>query len=141
MPSPSIVRLATAVACCFSALAYGGNNELLGCWKGEDVVQFFPDGKSVRSTPKSCLLEFGSERIRSSCGDIGYTYRVVRAGVYTATMISHGSRPDLIGGTREYEYRIEDGRLFITTYPQTTKPAPLTQAIRVESKSLKVECP
>ena len=140
MPSQSIAHLAALAVLLLSTTAYGSDNELIGCWKGESVVQLFQDGKSVRSTPKACPLEFGTERITSSCGDTSYTYRVVRPGVYTATMATHSSRPDLVGGTREYEYKIAEGKLFITTYPQTTTPAPPTQAIRVESQSLKVAC-
>ena len=120
--------------------AHGSESQLRGCWIGEEVKQFFADGKSVRSTPRACVLEFGEDRITSSCGEIVYSYRVVRPGVYTATMISHSTRPDLVGGSREYEYKIEDGYMFITTYPQTTAPAPPTQAIRVESRSRRASC-
>jgi len=91
-------------------------------------------------------LEFTDESIRSSCAyqksrsEVTYSYSIVKPGVYSATMTEHGLRPDLVGSQREYEYSVLGNQLFITTYPQTTKPAPPTQAVRVESKSSRVSC-
>lgn len=69
-----------------------------------------------------------------------YTYRIVRPGTYEATIVANARRPDTVGGTREYDYRIAGDRLFITTYPQTTVPAPASRAVRVESESARVGC-
>lgn len=140
MKSPIAVLLVATGSFCSLALAYGGDAQLHGCWMGEEVIQFFADGRSVKSTPKACVLEFGEDRITSGCGDIVYGYRVIRAGEYTATMVSHSSRPDLVGGAREYEYKIEGDHMFITTYPQKATPTPPTQAVRVESRSRRSSC-
>jgi hypothetical protein len=140
-PSLLVFRFAVVAVFCLSATAYGGDIRLLGCWKSDYIVQFFPDGTSAKNRPTACVLQFESDRIKSGCGEIGYTYRVLRPGVYSAAIVTHSNRPDLIGATREYEYRVEGGHLFITTYPQTTTPSPPTKAIRVESKSSKVICP
>lgn len=140
-----IAPVATALALhCGPALS--SDAALLGCWKGESVTQFLADG-TKGSTSGSCILEFAQGRIHSRCdgpqgpSEIKYSYQVVRPGVYSATLIAHQFRPDLIGGTREYEYRIEGEHLSLTTYPQTTRPTPPTAAVRVESRSVKVPCP
>jgi hypothetical protein len=68
-----------------------------------------------------------------------YSYSVPMAGVYIATMIANLYGPiSTVGSTREYEYAVKNGRLFITTYPQTTKPKPLTPAVKVESISVRL---
>ncbi len=129
------------------AVALGNENPLPGCWKGEEVVQFLGNGASRKDQSAGCLLEFSEEKITSRCVgragpvEIAYAYKIVRPGVYSANLVAHSQRQDVVGGQREYEYKVQDDRLFITTYPQTTKPAPPTAAVRVESISKKVTCP
>jgi hypothetical protein len=119
--------------------------ELLGCWQGETVVQYFADGRSS-AQPAVCSLKYTADTIESQC-DVGqansvitYAYQGTRPGVYTAKIVTHALRPDLVGGERDYEYRVEQDHLYITTNPQTTRPAPPTAAVRVESVSRKATC-
>jgi hypothetical protein len=125
---------------------FAEGSALPGCWQGNKVVQYFSDGSSRQNASSACILEFQAQRILSRCiGPDGealteYSYHVAKPGTYVATMSSHNKRPDLIGQTREYDYRVEADKLFIITYPQTTTPKPPTNAIRVESESSRVQC-
>jgi hypothetical protein len=130
---------------CPAALA--ADDGLAGCWRNEAMVQYLKDGTSQSTRTSACLTRVSADKIHSSCqlkdgtSEIEYSYQVVRPGAYSATMTAHNLRPDLIGGQRVYEYRIQDERLYITTYPQTTVPFPPTNAVRFESTSRRVACP
>lgn len=119
--------------------------DLQGCWQGESVVVHLKDGRS-RPQASDCSFKITSDRISMRCtasdGDalIDYTYRITKPGRYTATMVSNNSRPEFVGGTRDYQYRIEGERLFISTNPQTTTPSPPTAAVKVESVSVRAAC-
>lgn len=119
--------------------------DLQGCWQGESVVIYLKDGSS-RTQAGGCSFKVTSDRISMRCplpaGDslIDYTYRVTKPGTYTATMVSHSSRPDLVGGSRDYEYRLEGERLLISTYPQSTIPALSTPAVKIDSVSVRMAC-
>jgi hypothetical protein len=138
--------LVVPALCLHSSAVFGDASDLSGCWKGESVAQFLADGSSKVDQSGHCILEFTPNSIHSRCAgkngtsEIDYRYRVLRPGVYAATMTSHNFRPDLVGGEREYEYKIEGDQLQITTNPQTTKPSPPTAAVRVVSMSRKVPC-
>jgi len=127
--------------------AYGDGGDLLGCWRGERIIQYFADGTSKSGNPSDCILQFAARNIVNLCparkdaARIAYSYQVVRAGVYSATMTIHSLRPDLVGSQREYEYKVQAEHLYIVTYPRTTKPKPPTAATRVESMSRRVACP
>ena len=131
---------------CASKPSLESSNDLLGCWKAEKIVLFSEDGTS-RTQPASisCTMSVAKALMSTACTSqqnttrIGYTYRIVRPGVYHATIVSH-IRPNMIGSEREYEYKIENDRLFITTYPQTTKPAPTSPASRTESENSRMPC-
>lgn len=112
---------------------------LLGCWRGVNIRQHASDG-SFRDQAGYGRLEYGSSTIVTGYDSqpTRYRYEIQRKGVYLATIIEHPARPDLIGSTREYEYRVEGDELFITTYPQTSKPTPPTAAVKVESISKRV---
>ena len=131
---------------CASKPSLTSSNDLLGCWKSEKIVLFNADGTS-RTQPTStlCTISFTKELISTACTSqqntprVGYSYRIVQPGVYHTTMVSH-MRPELVGSERDYEYKIENDRLFITTYPQTTKPAPISPAARTESENSRISC-
>ena len=131
---------------CASKPSTESSNDLLGCWKGEKIVIFNDDGTS-RSQPVStlCTISFERKQVTSACTSqqnttrVGYTYRILRPGVYHATIVSH-IRPNMIGSESEYEYKIENDRLYITSHPQTTKPKPLSPAIRTESENSRMSC-
>lgn len=147
----SMLRIAPMVLAAAAALhssdAVSADAALLGCWKSESITQTLANGTTGTSPPSACVIRFYEDRIQFGCPgasnvvNIEYTYRVVKPGVYWAKMTAHNRLPDLVGSEREYDYKVDKSFLFITTYPQTTKPAPPTAAVRVESKSVKVPCP
>lgn len=143
---PSAWTCAALLACLAPAGCLAGDDGLVGCWRSISITQHLADGRSKTDASGACTLEVLRERIVSSCLRDGertgteYTYRIVRPGTYEATIVANARRPDTVGGTREYDYRIAGDRLFITTYPQTTVPAPASRAVRVESESARVGC-
>lgn len=126
--------------------AFSQDQSLIGCWRSLKVVQYFGDGTNRQNQSNKCSSEFKESEIVSLCSDskiqtvIGYSYHVSKPGTYVATLSSHNLRTDLVGGTREYNYRIDSEKLFIITYPQSTKPTPSSAAIRVESISIRTPC-
>ena len=144
-PALSHSCAALALFASLHGIATAQANPLLGCWKGETVTQFLADGRHETQQSAGGLEYTSGEIISRSLSprppsEIRYRYFIVRPGVYTATMMSHSHRPDLIDSYRDYEYKVEDDRLYITTNPQTTQPAPPTAAVRVESTSRSVPC-
>lgn len=119
---------------------------LLGCWRAERVEQTLPDG-SLWTDIGGCTLEFAADRIVSACTlregnqPITYTYGIVEPGKYKARITEHPARPQAEGTERDYEYRVDGDRLFITTYPQTAKPAPVSPVVKVLSVSVRVGSP
>jgi hypothetical protein len=116
------------------------DQKLLGCWVTELVTNFYVD--SLPSQGKSnCILYYEDDLVTSACDSpqgvalISYIYKTVRPGVYEAKMVTNDRLPDLIGSVREYEYRVVDDKLLITTYPQTTKPLRPSKIVRFESIS------
>jgi hypothetical protein len=116
------------------------DQKLLGCWVTERVMTFYVDSLPSRSK-SNCVLYYEDDLVTSACDSsqgvalISYFYKNVRPGVYEATMVTNDRLPDLIGSVREYEYRILNDKLFITTYPQTTKPLQPSKTVRFESIS------
>lgn len=130
-----------ALGMLIATAADAADTALLGCWQGKEVVQYAANGASRNDPASGCQTRYFEDRITSVCSTtngsslIEYKYLVVRPGVYSATISSHKWRPDLVGNTREYNYRVEGRLLYITTFPQTSQPAPPTVAVRVESVS------
>jgi hypothetical protein len=117
--------------------------QLLGCWRAERVEQTLADGR-VWTDIGGCTLKFEAEHITSACvlradnQPVRYRYDVVAPGTYRARIVEHPARPQAVGTERDYLYRVEGDRLFITTFPQTAQPAPLSSAVQVQSVSIKV---
>jgi hypothetical protein len=146
MPS-SIFRSVAVLA--ISALcipAQAADPDFLGCWRGIRVVQYDVAGPAYTNSISDCTESISARTIHSACSSKGnettyeYDYRLVAPGKYSATIRVSANRPDLVGSTRDYYYRVEGDHLYTTTYPQTTTPAPPTAAVRVESESVRVEC-
>jgi hypothetical protein len=120
-----------------------GDPQLLGCWRAERVEQTLPDGR-VWTDVGGCTLKFEAQHITSACvlradnQPIRYSYQIVAADTYRARIVDHPARQQAVGSERDYLYRIEADRLFITTYPQTASPAPMSRAVKVQSVSIKV---
>jgi hypothetical protein len=139
----SVAVLATSALC---IAAQAADPDFLGCWRGIRVVQYDVAGPAYTNSISDCTESISARTIHSACSSKGnettyeYDYRVVAPGKYSATIRASTNRPDLVGSTRDYFYRVEGDRLYTTTYPQTTTPAPPTAAVRVESESVRVEC-
>lgn len=137
-----IQRKAIGLLLCFASFTADATTDasLIGCWRSGVTTSHLADG-SVRESKASCTLTFEEAKIRSECigsrgpFSISYAYRIVSAGKYEATIISHDTLATAVGTTREYDYRIDGNILRIETYPQTTTPAPLNAAVRVVSIS------
>jgi len=116
---------------------------LLGCWRAERVQQTYQDGR-VWNDLGGCTLEFAADRIVSACAlrpgnrPVIYRYTIGEPGRYTARIVDHPALPAAVGSERNYDYRIDGDRLFISTDPQTAKPVPLNAVIRVLSVSVRV---
>jgi hypothetical protein len=120
---------------------------LAGCWRSASIVMQFQGGAQSEDRSGRCTLQFEDDRILSTCQTstgsavTRYRYEIVRPNVYRATMTGSSFRTDLVGSTREYEYRIDGDKLLLVTHPQTTSPAPPSAAVRVESESKREACP
>jgi hypothetical protein len=139
------VRLSVAVVVLFSHATATATDDpqLLGCWRAERVEQTLADGR-VWTDIGGCTLKFEAQHITSACvlradnQPVRYSYDVVAPGGYRARIVEHPARPQAVGSERDYLYRVEGDRLFITTFPQTATPAPLSSAVKVQSVSIKV---
>lgn len=119
---------------------------LVGCWRAEKIVLYAQDGSTAEDTSGRCILQFKEDQLESTCmtstgmARTAYQYRVVRPNAYSTTMTTSTFKTDLIGATREYEYRIEGDRLITVTPPQSTLPEPRAAAMRVESEATRKSC-
>jgi hypothetical protein len=120
---------------------------LTGCWRAVKIVLYVEDGSKAEDTSGRCVLEFKDDQFVSTCktssgvATTSYQYQVVRPNFYTVKMTASTFRTELIGSTREYEYRIEGDRLFTSTAPQPKVRVPATAAPRVETEATKTPCP
>lgn len=114
---------------------------LLGCWRATKIVLTTQDGAKAEDTSGRCTLQFKEEQLESICktrtGTATTTYRVriVRPQVYAATMAASTFRTEMIGSTREYEYRVDGDQL-----RTVTAPAASTGVSRVESDATRTAC-
>ena len=122
------------------------DENLLGCWRAERVQQTYADGR-VWNDIGGCTLEFALHRIDSACAlrpgnrPVIYSYTISGPGRYTARIVEHPQSPAAVGSERDYEYRIDGDRLYISTNPQTAKPIPLNAVVQVLSVSVRVGSP
>lgn len=120
---------------------------LLGCWRAVKIVLHAQDGSKAEDTSGRCTLLFKEDQFESACGTSSgtvtttYTYRVVRPGVYAATMAASTFRTSLVGSTREYAYRVDADRLHTVTSAQASLPGGSTGIGRVESEAQRTPCP
>ena len=129
-----------------TALAQAATSDLVGCWHGIRAVQYVADGSGHEVPGSDCTLAISATSMESECvsksgpWSYKYDYEVVAPGKYSAIIRASSTRPDLVGSKRDYFYHVEANHLYITTFPQTTIPAPPTVAVRVESDSERIEC-
>lgn len=121
-------------------------DDLLGCWKTGKIVQIFGDGSRASSQPGRCTLQYKRDDFVSTCTysqtpvTSTYRYNVVRPGVYEATMTSSSLRTELLGTTREYEFKVKGPTLSLTARPKVTGAQVSATIVRVESESEKTLC-
>ena len=133
----------------FAPLTYAAAPDpaLLGCWRAVKIVLYVEDGSKAEDTSGRCVLQFKDDQFDSTCktssgtATTSYQYQVVRPNFYAAKMTGSTFRTDLIGSTREYEYRIEGDRLVTSTAPQAKVLVPAAVAPRVETEATKTPCP
>ena len=120
---------------------------LLGCWRAAKIVLHTPDGEKAEDSSGRCTLQFKDDQFDSVCKTTSgvstttYRYQVVRPQVYAATMASSSFRTEMVGSTREYEYRIDGDRLRTVTVPPAMAFAAAAAAPRVETEAARVACP
>ncbi len=120
---------------------------LLGCWRATKIVLHTPAGEKAEDSSGRCTLQFKDDQFDSVCktssgvSTTTYRYQVVRPQVYAATMASSSFRTEMVGSTREYEYRIDGDRLRTVTVPPAMAFAAAAAAPRVETEAARVACP
>lgn len=121
---------------------------LLGCWRATKIVLHTPDGEKAEDSSGRCTLQFKEDQFDSTCktssgttSTTTYRYQVVRPQVYAATMASSSFRTEMVGSTREYEYRIDGDHLRTVTVPPPKVSVAATTASRVETEASRVTCP
>ncbi|BEP94168.1 hypothetical protein GmRootA79_25520 [Acidovorax sp. A79] len=129
------------------ACAAAPDPSLLGCWRAARIVLTAPDGEKAEDTSGRCTLQFKADQFESTCKTTSgtatttYRYQVVRPRVYAATMAGSTFRTEMVGSTREYEYRIEGDQLHTVTVPPAMAFAAAAAAQRVETDAARVPCP
>ena len=142
-PARALKHIAAALALAASAAADAADTKLLGCWRAERVDHTLADGR-LWTDIGGCTLWFDADHITSACAlragnlPIRYTYSITAPGTYRARIEEHPAQPRAVGSERDYSYRVEGDRLFITTFPQSALPVPTSRAERVDSMSVKV---
>jgi hypothetical protein len=121
---------------------------LLGCWRATKIVLYVQDGTQAEDTSGRCTLQFKQTLFESTCkttngtSTTAYRYQVVRPQVYAATMASSTFKTDMIGSTREYEYRNDGDQLRTVSVPPAKPPEPpAVAAPRVETEAGRTPCP
>jgi hypothetical protein len=95
--------------------------------------------KSPSPAQAQCRIEFADGRVISECltsrgqDRIVATYRVTAPGTYESQVIENKNFPDVIGARVRTEFRVDNGKLFTTSYPPATKGGAARSVIKVES--------
>lgn len=110
---------------------------LYGRWHNTDATFYFSDG-AVTKSPFKCWMEFSKTRIISEClveqnfDRAVYIYRIVGPGKYEAKTIENKKFPSLIGTIVKSDFRIENDKLIITSYPPQATGGGIKMATKVE---------
>ena len=148
MPSSLRFSLLALAAAASVVHAAAPDAALLGCWRATRIVLHTPDGEKAEDTSGRCTLQFKEDQFDSTCqtssgttSTTTYRYQVVRPQVYAATMASSSFRTEMVGSTREYEYRIDGDRLHTVTVPPPKVSVAAATASRVETEAARAACP
>jgi hypothetical protein len=136
-----------ALAAAATAHAAASDPALLGCWRAAKIVLTTPQGEKAEDTSGRCTLQFKDEQFESVCktthgtATTTYRYRIARPQVYATTMTGSTFKTEMVGSTREYEYRIEGDQLRTVTVPPAMAFAAAAAAPRVETEAIRMPCP
>lgn len=137
-----------AAAASIASHAAAPDPALIGCWRATKIVLHTPDGEKAEDTSGRCILRFKDDQFESMCktssGGVAtttYHYRIARPQVYAATMAGSSFKTEMVGTTREYEYRAEGERLRTVTVPPPRVSLAAATASRVETEASRVACP
>jgi len=139
-----VLFLALVVPCSHAAAP---DPALAGCWRATRIVLYTQDGSKAEDASGRCTLRFQDAQMESACrtssgtATTTYRYEVVRPQVYAATMAGSSFRTEMVGSTREYEYRIDGDRLRTVTARSATEPAAPAVVPRVETEAVRTPCP
>ena len=103
--------------------------ELEGRWRNTGGTFLLSDGSTIGPLA-ACRVEFSGGRSVSECvSERGHdrivsTYRLVAPGVLETEAIENKNFPQVIGSKTRVEFRIENGTLFTTAYPEVPKVPP-----------------
>lgn len=140
-------RLLLSLLCIVPCVHAASDPALLGCWRAAKIVLTTPDGEKAEDTSGRCILQFKEDQFESTCKTASgtaittYRYQVVRPQVYAATMAGSTFRTEMVGLTREYEYRITGDHLRTVTVPPAMAFAAAAAAQRVETEAARAPCP
>lgn len=140
-------RLLLSFLCIVPCVHAASDPALLGCWRATKIVLITPDGEKAEDTSGRCTLQFKEDQFESTCKTASgtaittYRYQVVRPQVYAATMAGSTFRTEMVGSTREYEYRITGDHLRTVTLPPAMAFAAAAAAQRVETEAARAPCP
>lgn len=147
MTAPRCLLSASLLLAFASSHAAPPDASLAGCWRAARITQHFASGAKAEDASGRCTLQFGEREYQSRCTTSSgiaattYEYHLVRPGAYAASMTGSTFRTDLIGKTREYQYRVEGDRLVVSTRFKPEIPAAATTVTRVETEATRVPCP
>ena len=121
---------------------------LLGCWRASRIALHSQDGTKAEDVSGRCTLEFRQDqelvsvcKTSTSTATTTYRYQIARSQVYAATMTGSTFKTDMVGTTREYEYRVNGDRLHTVTVPPSLAFAAAATAQKVETEGTRIACP
>jgi hypothetical protein len=133
----TIVFLCLGIASC-ATQDKNANSALLGKWKNVDGTLYFNDGTTDKSSAQ-CLTEFFPTQFVSECvnrnnkGKSVYSYRMIAPEKYEVELVENKNAPALVGTRVKSEFRIENNRLIIISYPQLKDSGSMKTVVKVES--------
>jgi hypothetical protein len=123
-------------------LANANDLKLIGCWRLQNVDQYYPDGKA-RHLNSDCVSEFSSKQFRTECQNASgrmnnlYTYEITAPGRYIAALSAAKESPQ----PRTVEYAVDGEWLTLTSFPQKRTDAQPPAPDRIVSLAVKVDSP
>jgi len=122
---------------------------LLGCWRTESQRALEPDGITWTELHPNCASQFLLERIVTQCtkpsgGIVRYEYgylALASGGIVEAADVSYPGKSKAVRTVLHAKARIAGDHLYMTDYPQVARPAPSTDALKIETVSVRQNSP